>query len=61
MHGVTMKIFQLTLQTNSGMSQQNWTGLIATEKIPTLVLCMEGQDFSNTTFVHEKIGMGWKR
>jgi len=56
-----MNIIQLTLQTSSGMSQQNWTGLIATEKIPTLVLCREGQDLSNTTVVREKIGIGWKR
>jgi len=27
-------------------------------KILTLVLCMEGQDLSNITVVHENIGMG---
>jgi len=30
-------------------------------KILTLVLCVEGQDLSNTTVVPENIGMGWKR
>jgi hypothetical protein len=58
--GYSYESIQRTLRTNSGMSKQNWTGLIAMGKILTLVLCMEGQDLSNTTVVHENIGIGWK-